>query len=218
MPCPEYRDSIALLVDGELSQDAATGVRGHVAGCNGCSSHVQELEALIAQLTPAPPAGMTVEESRFWRRFDADLAVRVARGETPFWRQSFALPFPIAAAGLATVVALSVVTYRVQARAERLAERSAQLEASLRTLQEDTLFGASAVAAAAAAPFERRLGAQEAAVTSGRVNEVVPYPRAATAPLQLRSPNVSTVPDARAKSASSDLQIRFVDSNDGNLY
>lgn len=205
MPCPEYRDSIALLVDGELSQDAATGVRGHLAGCSGCGEHVRELESLIAQLTPAASAGMTVEESRFWRRFDADLALRVARGETPFWRQSFAIPFPIAAAGLATVVALSVVTVRVQARAERLAERSAQLEASLRTLQEDTLFGGAAVAAA---PLERR------------PNEIVPYPRAA-APLQMqqqpRNPN-----DARTKSASSDLQIRFVDSNGvlepGDLY
>ena len=201
-PCSEHQDSIALLVDGELSPDAATGVRGHLAGCSGCAAHVRELESLISQLTPDAPAGMTVEESRFWRRFDADLAVRVARGETPFWKQSISLPFPFAAAGLATLLLLGVATVRVHARAERLAERGAQLEASLKVLQEDSLFGASAVAAG---PSERRFPAQEASA-------------------QVRlAPSAAPMPEARSRSNSkSDMQIRFIDSEGvlqpGDLY
>ena len=200
MACSEYQDSIALLVDGELSQDAATGVRGHLAGCGGCAAHVRELEALIVQLTPAASSGTTIEESRFWRRFDADLAVRVARGETPFWRQSIALPFPLAAAGVTIVLILGVATVRVQARAERLAERGAKLEASLKALQEDSLFGGSAVAAALT---ERRFPAQEAA-----------------GPVQLqRAPLQEARPRSNPKS---DMQIRFIDSDGvlepGDLY
>ena len=46
MSCPEYRDSIVLLVDGESSDDAAHGVHSHLMGCDDRRARATEPGAL----------------------------------------------------------------------------------------------------------------------------------------------------------------------------
>lgn len=143
MICREYRDSIALLVDGELSADAADGVRAHVGGCPGCHEYHASMESLVERLRPQD-APASIDESRFWRGFEADLGLRVARGgrpRRPVWRRSVVLPFPLAAAGALGLAALCLLTVQTRRRAIELHERGLHLEAELKAIQENSIFG-----------------------------------------------------------------------------
>ncbi len=147
-PCAPYADLIVLLSDGELSGDAAAEVRKHLDGCEGCRRRHEELDRLAAMLRPERSADAEARvpdlaEARFWRRFEVDLARRIARAETPYWRLRLVVPVPVAAAvvfALALLSAGSVVSHR---RAEALATRNGALEASIRAIAEESLFGFS---------------------------------------------------------------------------
>lgn len=142
MSCPSYRDSIVLLVDGELSDDAASGVRAHLAGCEECRAIATELERLAALLRPGEGGSNVtpMDESRFWRRFDADLAVRMARGETPWWRRSIPLPVPAMGAVVAVVVVTGWIAGRQHRHAVEMEARAQHLQAVLRQVAESAVF------------------------------------------------------------------------------
>ena len=136
--CPDYRDSIELYVDGELSADAASALTAHLVECPSCAARVAELSELVSLLKPAQ--GGSPDESRFWRRFEAELSLRVARGETPFWRRSIALSFPTAITALGLVFALALVAFSKHREATGLAQENAQLKAAVRELANARLF------------------------------------------------------------------------------
>lgn len=142
MSCPKYRDSIVLLVDGELSDDAAHGVHSHLMGCDDCRAVATELERM-AQLLKPTSADITHDETRFWRRFDADLAVRVARGEIPFWKRSITVPLPAMAVLAVVVVSTGVVAGQAHRHASVMEFRALQLQAVLREARESTIFPAT---------------------------------------------------------------------------
>ena len=48
MRCEEARARMTALLDGELTERAATGVRDHAGGCPACGPALRELEVLLA--------------------------------------------------------------------------------------------------------------------------------------------------------------------------
>ncbi len=204
MICPEYRDSIGLLVDGELSDDAALGVRAHLAVCSSCRDEYESLEALVSDLALKERDGLGIEESRFWRRFEHDLALRATRGETPFWSHSIALPFPLAILGLGTFVAITFFALSNYQEMREMQVRHRVLEASFKELQEESLFpkndeGFVAGIEAISTPVERL---------------VVPAPAGGG--------DMHRKASMRATGAPQEMNIRFIDSDGviqpGDLY
>ena len=143
MSCLKYRDSVVLLVDGELSDDAANGVQSHLMGCDDCRAFAREIERLAALLTPSIASTPTNEETRFWRKFDADLAVRVARGEIPWWKRSIAIPVPAIGALALVVIATGAIAGTARRQAQQMESRARQLSAVLREARESTVFPAT---------------------------------------------------------------------------
>ena len=149
MSCPQYRDSIVLLADGELSEDAGHDVRAHLMGCDRCRAVHGELEKLARLLTPQT-AEPSVEESRFWRRFDADLALRVTAASVPFWRRRITLPVPAALALGAAFAVIMVVALQERDRVHKLSARTAKLESDLRAVADEMVFPTARIASSIA--------------------------------------------------------------------
>lgn len=212
MSCPKYRDSIVLLVDGELSDDAAHGVRSHLMGCDDCRAVATELERMASFLKPTS-AGITHDETRFWRRFDADLAVRVARGEIPFWKRSITIPLPAMAVLAVVVVSTGVVAGRAHRHASAMEFRAQQLQAVLREARESTIFPATV-----RVPKDLQDRLDETPVRTVDVAQAGTM-TAAAAPV---SGNSRMLPMPKARNTRPHNSIRFVDSDGvlqpGDLY
>ncbi|HVO30619.1 MAG TPA: anti-sigma factor [bacterium] len=211
MSCPSHRDSIVLLVDGELSEDASAGVRTHLAGCEECRAFSGELERLKARLTPADGAVTAMDEARFWRKFEADLAVRVARGETPWWRRAVTIPVPAMGALVAVVVVTGGIAGHAHRQARELEARTARLTALLHDAAESHVVPVSVARAQAAAAEE----APVRTVDLGGVPEGAMSAAAAPASAAARALPASTirVRPARAFKRENANNIRFVDSD-----
>lgn len=145
MSCSRHRDSVVLLADGELTEDAAREVRSHVAGCETCRATLSELERLREMLTPgdSPPTNPTMAEARFWRSFEADLALRVTRNATPFWRRAIVLPVPAAVTMGVAVFALGAMVLQLRNEVNRLARHTSKLEAAIKSEEADVVLHAS---------------------------------------------------------------------------
>jgi hypothetical protein len=207
--CRRYRDSVVLFADGELTGDAAGDVRLHVAGCEACAATLGELEKLSKLLTPAD-AGQdpTMAETRFWRSFEADLALRVHAQATPFWRRAIVLPVPAAVCMGVAVVALGGMVLQQRGQVAQVRGELRQLEAKIETEQADVVFASS-----------ERLDEQIALMNArkkARASEVkrLAPPRAsfptAESPFRIPAPN-ATPSDIPAN-------IRFVDTASADFY
>ena len=197
MNCPE-KPTIDLLLDGELSPDGAAATRSHLETCADCRAYHDEGAELLAALKPANP-GVTIEEARFWRAFDAELALRVARGETPFWRRSFVIPFPVAAAAGALVMVLMVLAVQDRVQMGHLTVRASHLETALKEIQARSFF-------AVALPPQ-----DSADVGGGAMLGAMALPTAT--PVMFAQP--AMVRSAARPIATPQPQIRFIDSEDG---
>jgi hypothetical protein len=244
--CPEHRDSITLYIDGELSDDAAVQVETHLRGCLGCRATVDELIGLAAMLEPKPGAVTVGDETRFWRRFDADLALRIARGETPWWKRGITITLPVPAMGAIVVVVIAAggLAGHWHRRAATLEFRTAQLQTYLRETRDAALFPAST--AKLPAELREALGMQDLPVRTASADspamvalaagERVKAPAAAaTTPFVQESAAASAAVAMRAarpmpvrslspakRDAPVRTQIRFIDSEGvlqpGDLY
>jgi hypothetical protein len=195
----EHRESIGLLVDGELSDDAANAVRGHLVECAECARYHLDLADLIEQLKPQTPPGLTVEEARFWRRFEADLALRVARGVTPFWKRPIVIPFPVAVTSFVFLITITAVALHTRDQVSQMHRQTARLQTALKDLQERSFF---ANASAPAPAFDR----DAVAKVSDPVAAATPQP---------------VMRAARPLPTPENLKIRFIDSEvaqPGDLY
>lgn len=209
MICREYRDSIGLLVDGELSEDAALGVRAHLAVCSGCREEFEVQESLVASLSLEHKDGLAIEESRFWRRFEHDLALKAARGDTPFWSHSIALPFPLAILSFAVFVAISVVALQSYNEVQVLQVQHRALEASLKSLYEESLF-----------VKEPRMLAETISTPAERIVAPTPAASGNSLKMTIRSVPESTLND-RNFATDPRTRIQFIDATDdvtGDLY
>lgn len=198
----EHRESVGLLVDGELSDDAANAVKGHLNECADCARYHLDLADLIEQLKPQTPPGLTVEEARFWRRFEADLALRVARGVTPFWKRPIVIPFPIAVTSFAFIITITAIALHTRDQVSQMHRETARLQTALKDLQERSFFATASTPAAPA--FDRD------AVAKVSVSDPV---AAATPQPMMRA--------ARPLPTPENLKIRFIDSEvaqPGDLY
>lgn len=200
MNCPE-KPTIDLLLDGELSPDGATATRSHLETCADCRAYHDEGAELLAMFRSQNP-NVTIEEARFWRAFDAELALRVARGETPFWRRSFVIPFPVAAAASALVLVLMVLAIQDRMQMGHLTVRATHLEAALKDLESRSFFAVA-------------LPPQDATDVAGGGAMAMPTatPLMYAQPVMMRS--------AARPMATPQPQIRFIDSTvvqPGDLY
>lgn len=222
MSCRRYRDSVVLLADGELTEDAAAGVRSHVAGCRSCRETLAELERLGALLAPAATSGAhasdTVAEARFWRSFEADLALRVNRRATPIWRRRVVLPVPAAVAAGVAIVALGAVILTQRHHNERLSRRNAHLEAAIKTVVEEGAFAFSPglIETLQVAPSQRE-PAPARLVELWHVAEpaaaATPAPRGTARLVPARAAEPPATPRLPPG-----MQIRFVDSESADFY
>ena len=218
----QHRDSVVLLADGELTEDAANEVRTHVGGCETCSATLDGLKRLEAFFAPqagrSSPVDASMAETRFWRMFDADLALRVNRRRAPFWRRAIVLPVPAAAALGACVIALGAMVMHQREEATRLSARNARLEASLRTVLDESVYA-----------FSPRLVESLAALEADRADRAVEERGAPPATAELASGGGAAalrsatrpLPDVRfykapvfqaSRRIEPGTQIRFVDS------
>lgn len=143
MSCRQYRDSVVLLSDGELTEDAAREVRSHVDACEHCAAVLAELEHLRTLLTPATAEKPSLAETRFWRSFEADLALRINRVATPLWRRAIVLPVPAAVAMSVVVVSLGVMVVHERKVNARLTSKNAHLQAAIESVENEVVFAVS---------------------------------------------------------------------------
>ncbi len=216
MSCPRYRDTVVLLVDGELSDDAAHGVKAHLMGCDGFRAFATELERLASQLRPEQSQGITHDEVRFWRKFEADLAVRVAHGETPWWKRTLVIPVPAMGALAIMLAGTGLMAGRSHYREQELEHRARQLSTVLRDMRENSV-------AAATVRLPSDVQDSVDAIDTVRTVDVAmsPLAPALSSERPRRSLNATSI-KAFPPGRSSRPKIRFVDSDGvlqpGDLY
>lgn len=212
MSCSGHRDSVVLLADGELTEDAARDVRSHISGCEHCAATLLELEKLQEFLTPTAAAttNPTMAETRFWRSFEADLALRVTRNATPFWRRAIVLPVPAAVTMGVAVLALGGMVMQLRGEVNRLARHTASLEAKVDGEEADVVFASSP-----------RLDERVAIVNANnparsKAFKKLPMPR--LAPMKAAVPQ-ETFPFPAPNATPEMMEnLRFVDSSSGDFY
>ena len=133
--CGDIRDLIGPFVEGDLSVAEGEAVHEHVETCAACAAIEQDYRALSELLSPAP-IDPSSDEQPAWRRFDADLARRLASVERQ--RRGLFIPLPAAAVLLVVVFGSAWVGVSAHQRAERLQVRQDQLNEALLKLQDTT--------------------------------------------------------------------------------
>lgn len=214
MSCSRYRDTVVLYADGELTGDAAGDVRIHLAGCESCRATFGELERLKEALTPNTSENPTMAETRFWRAFEADLALRVHRESTPFWRRAIVLPVPAAVCMGLAVLALGAIVMNQRGEMDRLAKRTANLEAHLQAEQESVVFARSPRQVESFSLLADRAG-QAGARASDIRRMAAPQPARALVPAKgaFELPAPRATPDLPGG-----MELRFVDSSNADFY
>ena len=214
MSCSRHRDSVVLLADGELTEDAAREVRSHVSGCDHCAATLLELEKLQEILTPAAPAttNPTMAEARFWRSFEADLALRVTRNATPFWKRAIVLPVPAAVTMGVAVFALGAMVLQLRGEVNRLAHHTNKLEASIKTQQGDVVFHESPELTESLALMNDTVRARQQEIR--RVMSAAPMPAKTMVPREtFKIPAPHATPNMPAH-----MELRFVDTGSADFY
>lgn len=208
MSCRRYRDSVVLFADGELTGDAASDVRLHVAGCEACAATLGELEKLSKLLTPAETGqDPTMAETRFWRSFEADLALRVHRQETPFWRRAIVLPVPAAVCMGVAVVALGAMVLQQRGQVAQVRGELRQLEAKIETEQASVVYASS-----------QRLD-ETIALMNARKARAAEIQRVAPAKASFpTAESVFRLPAPNATPSDIPPNIRFVDTGSADFY
>lgn len=214
MSCSRHRDSVVLLADGELTEDAARDVRSHVSGCAHCAATLAELEKLRELLTPAATGttNPTMAEARFWRSFEADLALRVTREATPFWRRAIVLPVPAAVTMGVAVFALGAMVLQLRGEVSRLARHTASLEAKVEGEESNVIFATPAQLNERLALVNASRVARSAPMKSIAMPAPAPM-KAATNRDAFRLPAPHGTPDVPAN-----MELRFVDTGSADFY
>lgn len=136
MDCKEFREVLDLYADEELSPDAMTAARLHLAGCASCRAAERELLRLrralklaVSKHQPPPELVGAVRDiyQPWWRKL---LRVASASGEPdgsrPFWSRKVMLPVPAFMFLLLALVGFGLLAARLQTtRPERPVVRSA---------------------------------------------------------------------------------------------
>jgi hypothetical protein len=134
--CKEFREVLDLYVDEELSPDAMTAARLHLAECASCRAAERELlrlkralKIVVSKHQPPPELLGAVRDiyQPWWRKL---LRGAGASGEAtsarPFWRRKVVLPAPVFASLLLAFVAFGLWLARLQtSRPPQPAARSA---------------------------------------------------------------------------------------------
>lgn len=133
--CRDIRDLIGPFVEGDLSVAEGEQVHDHVESCASCAAIERDYRALSELLSPTPvdPAN---DEEPAWRRFDADLARRLASVERT--RRGLYIPLPAAAVALFMLVGSAWVGLSAHQRADQLSEQLHVQQEALLKLQENT--------------------------------------------------------------------------------
>ena len=212
MSCSRHRDSVVLLADGELTEDAAREVRSHVDGCETCRATLGELESLRELLTPAATTtNPTMAENRFWRSFEADLALRVTRDATPFWRRAIVLPVPAAVTMGVAVCLLGAMVLQLHGEVSRLARHTASLEAKVIGEEADVVF-------ASPVSLDERVALMHANKTgrSAQMKALLPVPMPAPK-VSAPHPQAFKFPAPHATPETME-NLRFVDTGSADFY
>jgi hypothetical protein len=134
--CKEFREVLDLYADEELSPDAMTAARLHLAGCASCRAAERELLRLRRALKlaaskhePPPELVGAVRDiyQPWWRKLlRGASAPGEPSGARPFWRWKVTLPAPAFMFLLLALVGFGLLAARLQtARPERPVVRSA---------------------------------------------------------------------------------------------
>lgn len=208
MSCRRYRDSVVLFADGELTGDAASDVRLHVAGCEACAATLGELEKLATLLAPKANAGAdpTMAETRFWRSFEADLALRVHTQATPFWRRAIVLPVPAAVCMGVAVVALGAMVLQQRGQVAQVRGELRQLEAKIETEQASVVYASS-----------QSLD-ETIALMNARKARAAEIQRVAPAKTSFPAETLFRLPAPNGTPSDIPPNIRFVDTGSADFY
>ncbi len=88
MTCDKIRAQLTAYLDGELSDDRGSAVRGHLRGCQACRDAARDEAALRDGLRELPPVD---PPASLWAGVQAKLAeAEVADAERPAWRRALA--------------------------------------------------------------------------------------------------------------------------------
>lgn len=216
MSCSRYRDTVVLFADGELTGDAASDVRVHVGGCASCRETLGELERLKEALTPKTSGNPTMAETRFWRSFEADLALRVHRESTPFWRRAIVLPVPAAVCMGLAVVALTVMVLDQRSELHSVRGEVRKMQAHLEADQESVVFATS--------PHQMESVSLLNAAGKNRFPDVRRMSAPAPSAMKARVPTKDSrdafkVPAPYATpDVPPGMELRFVDSSSSDFY
>ena len=116
MTCESVREQLTAYLDGELTDDRGSAVRGHLRGCEACRKVATDEAALRDGLRALPPLD---PPPSLWAGVQAQLAAaEVEDAKRPAWRRLLARWAPrapqIGLAGLAIAVAVFLIMLRVQ--------------------------------------------------------------------------------------------------------
>jgi anti-sigma factor RsiW len=139
--CKEFREVLDLYVDDELSPDAASVARLHLAECAACRVAEREmlrlrgaLKLAISKHEPPPELVSAVRDTYrpWWRERLRDTgARRVSRHARQFWRRQVALPAPVFALLVVALVGFGIISLRLRsAQPQPPAARSAPARAT----------------------------------------------------------------------------------------
>lgn len=224
MSCSRYRDAVVLYADGELTGDASSDVKVHLAGCPSCRETLGELERLEEALTlqTSDDQQPTMAETRFWRSFEADLAMRVHRESTPFWRRAIVLPVPAAVCMGLAVIALGAVVMNQRAEMAFMRGENRQLQARIEAEQDQVVFALSDRGQAPVV-FKRNVDPQ----TLAELRQAAPMSTAkpvyvpAKDAFRLPAPSefeAATVAHPAPRRIPAGMEVRFVDTASADFY
>jgi hypothetical protein len=122
MKCESVREQLTAYLDGELSGDRGSAVRGHLRGCDACRDVATNEAALRDGLRSLPPVD---PPASLWAGVQARLAAaEVADSEKPGWRRALARWMPKApqvafgSLAVAAAIVFLVVRHREPERAQ----------------------------------------------------------------------------------------------------
>lgn len=118
MKCEGVRKQLTAYLDGDLSGDRGSAIRGHLRGCDGCRQIASDEAALRDGLRSLPPVD---PPASLWAGVQARLAAaEVADSERPGWRRALARWIPKAPqlgfAGLAVAAVVVLLAIKLRHR------------------------------------------------------------------------------------------------------
>lgn len=120
MDC-EWMEKVSALLDDELSEEDARGLREHLAACRICQRAEREFLILRREIK-----SYTIEEAR---RAGERVLHKILKSENvPFWKRRIALPAPALAMLLLMALALGVWAVFTRREAQRLAAQATREE------------------------------------------------------------------------------------------